>query len=72
MVFNPLKIDHRPWIELERLSNEMDKKSFFFQGAAFRENHPFCNPAETVYKHRKNEKPSRPDSANIHEENSKL
>lgn len=50
----------------------MDKKNFFFAGAAFRDNHPFCNPQETNYKHSKNEKPGRPNTADIHGDNLKV
>jgi hypothetical protein len=50
---------------MEKQNDAMDKKSFFFAGAAFRDNHPFCNPAEKNFKHRKNERPKRPDTTSF-------
>ena len=57
---------------MERLDKEMDKRTFFFAAAAFRDYHPWSNPAENSFKHRKNEKPVRPDTADVNDENSKI
>lgn len=41
----------------------MDKREFYFQGAAFRDNHPFFTAADKSNKNRKNERPIRPETA---------